>query len=111
MRSFGRLLPAEKITLNAICPNIVRTNISTGEFYDKADREGLCISVETLVASFESLLGESEVSGEAVEILPGAEGHKIKESPAYTNSKVQRSVELTLDRTHRSHKFNEPVRS
>ncbi|EXJ71204.1 uncharacterized protein A1O5_06198 [Cladophialophora psammophila CBS 110553] len=108
-RSFGKYLPEEKITLNAICPNIVRTNISTGEFYQNADARGLLIHVDSLVEAFESLLGASDVSGEAIEILPGNEGHRIKEIPEYTNEKVKESVELTQNRSHRSRKFHEPV--
>lgn len=109
VRSFGNYLPEENITLNAICPNIVRTGISTGDFYDKADARGLCISVDSLVESFEFLLGDNPVSGEAIEILPGKEGHRIKERPEYTTDTVKESVELTLHRSHRSHRFHEPI--
>lgn len=109
VRSFGRYLPEEKITLNAICPNIVKTNISTGEFYSNAEEKGLLISVDTLVEAFESLLGGNGMSGEAVEVLPGSEGYRVKEIPEYTNEKVKQSVEMTLNRPHRSHKFHEPI--
>ncbi|GAB7356563.1 hypothetical protein MBLNU459_g7297t1 [Dothideomycetes sp. NU459] len=109
VRSFGKHLPKEQITLNAICPNIVRTSISTGDFYDKAEDKGLLISVDTLVEAFESLLGSSQISGEALEVLPGSEGHRVKENAEYTNEKVKQSVELTLARSHRSHKFHEPI--
>jgi hypothetical protein len=69
-------LPEEKITLNAICPNIVATNISTGDFYKRAGERGLLISVDSLVEAFETLLGASEISGEALEVLPGSQGYK-----------------------------------
>ncbi|KAF2209819.1 hypothetical protein CERZMDRAFT_4191, partial [Cercospora zeae-maydis SCOH1-5] len=55
-RTMGRRLPEEKITLNCICPNIVRTNISTGQYYEQAEAEGLLVSFETVVSAFESLL-------------------------------------------------------
>ncbi|KAJ5814260.1 uncharacterized protein N7503_001010 [Penicillium pulvis] len=109
VRSFGKYLPDEKITLNAICPNIVKTNISTGAFYDKAGARGLLISVDTLVEAFESLLGDSDTSGEAVEILPGDEGYRVKEIPEYTNDKCKESVEMTTDRSHRSFQFHQPI--
>lgn len=109
MRSFGKYLPDEKITLNAICPNIVKTNISTGEFYDRAEKRGLLCETETLVAAFESLLGTNNTSGEAVEVLPADEGYRIKESLDYTSDKVRESVEMTHDRSHRSFKFHQPV--
>ena len=101
VRTYGKSLPEEKITLNALCPNIVATNISTGDFYERAGAEGLLISVESLVQSFESLLGANATSGEAIEILPGSDGSRIKERPEYTNEKVKRSVEMTMDRLQR----------
>ncbi|KAL6407401.1 15-hydroxyprostaglandin dehydrogenase [Ilyonectria robusta] len=109
VRSFGKHLPEEKITLNAICPNIVKTSISTGDFYDRAGEKGLLITEDSLVAAFESLLGASDISGEAIEVLPGDGGWRIKEIPEYTNEKCRMSVEMTRDRSHRSHKFHEPV--
>ncbi|KAF9891527.1 hypothetical protein FE257_003994 [Aspergillus nanangensis] len=109
VRSFGKYLPDENITLNAICPNIVKTNISTGTFYDRAEERGLLISVDTLVEAFESLLGDSATSGEAIEVLPGSDGYRIKEIPEYTNDKCKESVEMTNDRSHRSFKFHQPV--
>jgi NAD(P)-dependent dehydrogenase (short-subunit alcohol dehydrogenase family) len=109
VRSFGRYLPDEKITLNAICPNIVKTNISTGEFYERAAKRGLLCETDVLVDAFESLMGTSETSGEAVEVLPGDEGFRIKEIPDYTTEKCRESVEMTHDRSHRSFKFHQPV--
>ncbi|KAF5651458.1 15-hydroxyprostaglandin dehydrogenase [Fusarium sp. NRRL 25303] len=89
VRTHGKLLPEEAITLNAICPTIVKTGISTGDFYDKADAKGLLITIESLVKAFESLLGDCETSGEAIEILPGDDGSKIKERPEYSNEKCK----------------------
>ncbi|KAM5373448.1 hypothetical protein ACJZ2D_006942 [Fusarium nematophilum] len=108
VRTFGKYLPEEKITLNAICPNIVKTNISSGDFYERADAKGLLITVESLVESFEALLGANQTSGEAIEVLPGNDGYRIKERPEYTNEKCRQSVELTMERSHRSSKFNQP---
>jgi hypothetical protein len=92
-------LAEEKISLNAICPNIVKTNISTGDFYDKADAKGLLITVDSLVETFESLLGANDISGAAIEVLPGNEGHRVKEIADYTNEKVKESVEMTISRS------------
>ncbi|KAF5266768.1 hypothetical protein FOXYS1_2380 [Fusarium oxysporum] len=89
VRTHGKLLPEEAITLNAICPTIVKTGISTGDFYDKADAKGLLITVESLVKAFENLLGDCETSGEAIEILPGDDGSMIKERPEYSNEKCK----------------------
>ncbi|KAH7142198.1 hypothetical protein EDB81DRAFT_843619 [Dactylonectria macrodidyma] len=110
VRSFGKYLPDEKITLNAMCPNIVKTGISTGEFYDKADARGLLVTMESVVQSFENLLGASTISGEAIEILPGDEGWRIKERAPFTNERCQESVELTQNRSHRSYQFHQPIK-
>lgn len=85
--------------MNAICPNIVKTNISTGDFYDKADAKGLLIHVDSLVKTFESLLGDNDISGAAIEVLPGEQGHRVKEIAEYTNEQVKESVELTIARS------------
>ncbi|SCO89068.1 uncharacterized protein FRV6_13196 [Fusarium oxysporum] len=104
VRTHGKLLPEEAITLNAICPTIVKTGISTGDFYDKADAKGLLITVESLVKAFENLLGDCETSGEAIEILPGDDGSKIKERPEYSNEKCKVSCEMVEGRTYNAFK-------
>lgn len=104
VRTHGKLLPEEAITLNAICPTIVKTGISTGDFYDKADAKGLLITVESLVKAFENLLGDCETSGEAIEILPGDDGSKIKERSEYSNEKCKVSCEMVEERTYNAFK-------
>ncbi|CAK7228083.1 hypothetical protein SEUCBS140593_006796 [Sporothrix eucalyptigena] len=97
VRSQGKLLIDEQITLNAICPGIMRTAISTGDFHDQAEKKGLLVAPETLVEAFESLLGASKTFAEAVEVLPS--GSFIKPRAAYTNDKSRESVEMTIERT------------
>lgn len=70
VRSYGKYLPSEKITLNAITPNVIRTNISTQQFYDKLDSEGLLTPIEGVVDAFENLLGDNPMSGECLESGP-----------------------------------------
>lgn len=70
VRSYGKYLPSEKITLNAITPNVVRTNISTATFYDVLEEKGLLTPIEGVVDAFESLLGDSPTSGECLESGP-----------------------------------------
>jgi len=78
VRSYGKYLPSEKITLNAITPNVIRTNISTPAFYDKLEAEGLLTPIEGVVDAFESLLGDNPESGECFEIGPNyAKGQGI----------------------------------
>ena len=88
-------LPDQKITLNAICPGFVRTNIATGAFHDEVDRHGLLVPMDSIMDSIESLLGASQTSGEAIEVLPGKDGWRIKERDPYTNEKCKESIEMT----------------
>ncbi|KAF5010945.1 hypothetical protein FDECE_2908 [Fusarium decemcellulare] len=111
VRSYGKYLTEEKITLNAICPTIVKTGISSGAFYDKADAKGLLVTLESLVDSFEALLGADTTTGEAIEVLPGDEGHRIKERAEYTTDKCKQSVEMTIERSRQAAAFNQPVKN
>ncbi|GAB7364442.1 hypothetical protein MBLNU230_g4983t1 [Neophaeotheca triangularis] len=79
VRSYGKYLPEEHITLNAICPNVVRTNISTGTFYDSLEAQKLLTPMKGVVDAFESLL-DSDVSGECLEAGPS--GGFTRRAPA-----------------------------
>ncbi|KAJ3528540.1 hypothetical protein NM208_g10152 [Fusarium decemcellulare] len=111
VRSYGKYLTEEKITLNAICPTIVKTGISSGAFYDKADAKGLLVTLESLVDSFEALLGADTTTGEAIEVLPGDEGHRIKERAEYTTDKCKQSVEMTIERSRQAAALNQPIKN
>ena len=97
VRTTGKLLIDENITLNAICPGIVRTAISTGNFHDRAEEKGLLVSSEVIIESFESLLGTNATSGETIEVLP--DGYLVKKGAEYTNDRCKESVEMTYQRT------------
>lgn len=102
--SFGKYLPEEKITLNAICPNIIKTNISTDEFYDKAKARNLLVPMENLVAAVESLLDDSDVSGECFEIPPAYDGkYRIAPRLEYLNKETEESVDITKERSRKLH--------
>src|ERR1700760_2624619 len=60
----------EHITINAICPNVVRTNISTSEFYGALKAKGILTPMETLIEQFESLMGVDKRTGFIVECGP-----------------------------------------
>jgi len=78
VRSYGKYLPSEKITLNAVTPNVIRTNISTEAFYSKMEEEGLLCPIEGVVDAFQSLLGDNSDSGECLEVGPNyAKGQGI----------------------------------
>lgn len=58
------------MTLNAITPNVIRTNISNPAFYDKLEEEDLLTPIEGVVDAFEQLLGDNAESGECFESGP-----------------------------------------
>jgi NAD(P)-dependent dehydrogenase (short-subunit alcohol dehydrogenase family) len=70
VRSYGKYLPEEQITFNAVCPNVIRTNISSQAFYDQLEEKGLLTPIEGVPDAFEKLLGASQESGECYEIGP-----------------------------------------
>jgi hypothetical protein len=70
VRSYGKWLPEEGITFNAVCPNVVRTNISTPAFYDSLEKVNLLTPLESVPDAFEKLLGANKDSGECYETGP-----------------------------------------
>ncbi|KAK5689726.1 hypothetical protein LTR97_012725 [Elasticomyces elasticus] len=79
VRSYGKYLPEEGITLNAVCPNVVRTNISTDAFYSQLESQGLLTPMESVIDAFERLLDGKE-SGECLEV--GPKGNVVLRQPA-----------------------------
>lgn len=79
VRSFGKHLPEEGITLNAVCPNVVRTGISTETFYKMIDAKGLLTPMEDTIKVFENFL-DSDISGECIEV--GPKGKTRRRAPA-----------------------------
>ncbi|KAL2444603.1 hypothetical protein ABEF95_017101 [Exophiala dermatitidis] len=105
VQSYGRYLPEEKITCNAVCPNVVRTNISSGAFYDTLEKEGVLTPMHGVVETFEKLLGATDTSGECFEVGPnydtqGAVPRKIAEPLDKESARV---VELLYQRGHSLH--------
>ena len=71
VRSYGKYLPEEKITLNAVCPNVVRTGISTSQFYDSMEEAKLLTPMKSVVDAFEHFV-DNDISGECMEMGPNA---------------------------------------
>jgi len=97
VRSYGKYLPAEKITLNAVNPNVVRTNISTEAFYAVLTEKDLLTPIEGVVDAFESLLGENAESGQTLEIGPNyAKGQGIvkRQAPEFIDAESEQVFEL-----------------
>lgn len=70
VRSYGTYLPEEKITMNALCPSVVRTNMSTQAFYDNLESMGIMTPIEGITETFEKFLGANKTSGICYEIGP-----------------------------------------
>ena len=72
VRTYGQILPGEQITLNAICPHVVRTGISkhTPWWYDDLEKRGLLTDIKNVVAGFETFMGKSDSSGQCYEAGP-----------------------------------------
>ena len=73
VRSYGKALGKEKISLTAVCPNKVRTKISLGSFHDRAEELGILVPMEDVLRAFEKLLPGGEygaLSGECIEVAP-----------------------------------------
>lgn len=70
VRSYGKYLPSENMTLNAVMPNVARTNISNVEWYDELDGLDLLTPVDGVIAVFESWLYDNNDSGRCVEVGP-----------------------------------------
>lgn len=70
VRSYGKYLPEEGITFNAVCPNVIRTAISTPAFYDSLEKENLLTPLESVPDAFERLIGKNNESGNCYETGP-----------------------------------------
>jgi NAD(P)-dependent dehydrogenase (short-subunit alcohol dehydrogenase family) len=102
VRSYGKYLPEENIRLNAVCPHVARTNISTGPFYDVLQDKGLLTPMEGIVDAFMHFVDHSDQSGECLEIGPvGAP--QIREAPGVLNKEVEDLNGLLYLRGHSLH--------
>ena len=102
VRSYGQLiLPAENITLNAICPHVVRTGISkhTPWFYDDLEKRGLLVDISRVIDGFEEFLGESTRSAECLEV--GPKGSRVVPPEDYMDEETRLGVEATTVRSAR----------
>lgn len=105
VRSYGKYLPEEKITLNSVNPNVVRTNISNSAFYDKLEGTGLLTPVSSVVDAFERLLGANDASGECYEVGPHWEkqGPVTRGPPEYLDEETRQTMELVYQRARPLH--------
>lgn len=101
VRSYGKYLPEEGITLNAVCPNVLRTSISTPVFYDNLEKEGILTPMKGVVDAFASFL-DCDTSGECMEVGPNG-GFSAKAPAPHLDKETTRVMEAIYERSHRLH--------
>ncbi|KAK5331689.1 hypothetical protein LTR93_000694 [Exophiala xenobiotica] len=104
VRGFGKYLPREQITMNAVCPCVVRTGM-TNAFSDKLEGLGLLTPMSSVVEAFQSMLGSNDVSGECFEA--GPKGYKIKSPSDYSDEEIMRTMMMISEKSLSLH---EPVK-
>lgn len=92
MRSYGKHLPLEQITLNAVCPDVVRTGISQEDFYSQMDARGLIVPMELVVQAFEQCL-DGNISGETLEVEPKS-GIVARSGPEPLDREAEESMQM-----------------
>ena len=107
VRSYGKYLPEEGITLNAVCPNVVRTQISTSDFYDTVDGQGILTPLKNVVDAFESFL-DNDTSGECMEVGPNG-GFSPKAPAPHLDKETTKILDMIYTRSHRLHEPEESV--
>lgn len=105
VNGFGKYLIKENITLNAVCPHVVRTSMSPDHFYDKVEEERLMTSISKVIEAFKLILGNSQISGECLEV--GLNGFTIKSAPDYWNEESKRSADLISKNGEKWHELVE----
>lgn len=95
-RTYGKMLPAEGITVNAVCPGIARTGINSESFYKSVEKEGVLASIEGVVDAFMEMI---EGGGSAELYVCRPEGYVKKEEEEY-DAWLQKSIDV-LDQSYR----------
>lgn len=100
-RGYGVLVKDEDMALSAVAPNVVRTNISSGEFYDQMDKEGLLTPIEGILDAFQEMITGDE-SGLVYEC--GTKGGWTKRQGAeYLDEESGRCCDLLVERARSLH--------
>jgi NAD(P)-dependent dehydrogenase (short-subunit alcohol dehydrogenase family) len=100
-RSYGTLLKDEGITISAVAPNVIRTNISSNVFYDQLERKGLLTPMTGVLDAFKEILGGDE-SGQVYEC--GTNGSWSKRQGAeYLDEESEKCCVLLQERAKGLH--------
>ncbi|KAK4565271.1 hypothetical protein LTR86_003888 [Recurvomyces mirabilis] len=101
VRSFGKYLPEEGITLNAVCPSVVQTGISTASFYNTLADKDLLTPIEIVVDAFANFL-DGKMSGECIEA--GPKGNLVPRAPPeHLDRESAEVMEMLYSRGHALH--------
>jgi hypothetical protein len=95
-------LVEEKMTLNAVCPHVARTSISTSDFYDSLQEKGLLTPMQGIVDAFMQFIDRSDQSGECLEIGP-VDGVTLRKAQAVLNKESEVVNGLLYERGHPLH--------
>ena len=87
--------------MNAVCPNVVRTSISTPAFYDNVDKQGVLTPMKGVVDAFASFL-DTDISGECMEVGPNG-GFSAKAPAPHLDKETTSILNMIHDRSHRLH--------
>ncbi|KAJ6445155.1 glucose 1-dehydrogenase [Purpureocillium lavendulum] len=101
VRCWGKQLVTEGITLNSVNPNVMRTNLSTNDFYDNLDREGLLTPIDGVTEACIQFLGENGDSGQCCEVGPNyhhGQGMYLPLFPLIMDKKQQRVYDKLEER-------------
>lgn len=100
-RSYGVLLKDEGMVLSAVAPNVVRTNISSGAFYDRMEQEGLLTPIEGVLDAFQEMIGSGD-GGKVYEC--GTRGGWVERKGAeYLDEESRRCCDLLKERGMQLH--------
>jgi len=102
VRSYGKYVREEAMTLNAVCPHVARTSISTSGFYDSLEEKGLLTPMEGIVDAFMQFINSGDQSGECLEIGPVG-GIELRGAPAVLNKESEIVNGLLYERGHPLH--------
>jgi NAD(P)-dependent dehydrogenase (short-subunit alcohol dehydrogenase family) len=100
-RSYGALLEGEDMVLSAVAPNVVRTSISSSDFYDDMEKQGLLTPMEGVLDAFREIVEGSD-SGKIYEC--GPRGGVVKRKGAeYLDEESGKCCDLLLERAKSLH--------
>jgi len=89
----------ENIILNAVCPNVVRTNISTATFYEDLEKNNLLTPLDTIVGALESMMGTDSRTGLTLEC--GPMGVYPRTAHEFLDEETRRSCKIIENRCKR----------